>query len=151
MGLFRKSQPALTREQSLAAVPVRNQAVTASEEASGEICITIPRREAWWVKLLSKMFYVPKHKKMSLDELGSYVWELCDGKNSVRAVIEKFRFRYSLNEKEAELSMVAYLKQLAKKGLIGLLLEEQAAALAREASQNDKPTRRRKKRKRGKR
>ena len=70
------------------------------------------------------MFFVPEEKRVGLDEIGSYVWELCDGKNSVRSIVGRFQKKYKLNRKEAELSMLNYLKMLAKKKLIGLMIKE---------------------------
>ena len=121
--MFRK-KPQLTREQSLSAIPIQNQAVEVSRDDTGLISISIPRREAWWVSLLAKVFFVPEEKRVGLDEIGSYVWELCDGKNDVRSIIGQFQKKYRLNRKEAELSMLNYFKMLAKKKLIGLMIKE---------------------------
>ncbi len=120
MPLFRKKQPALTREQSLASMPIRNPNLKYDREEDGTVRIIIPRKETWWVKALSYMFYIPKRRRIALDELGTFVWDLCDGETTVRALIDKFARKYKLNRKEAEVSMVAYLRQLAKKGLIGI-------------------------------
>ena len=118
--LLRKKQPVLTREQSMAAVPIRNPMLTVERDDGDLENLSIPRKEAWWVKLLVRVVYIPKHRRLALDRLGSTVWDLCDGQNTVRTVIDKFSKEYKLNRKEAEISMVTYLKQLAKKGIIGL-------------------------------
>ena len=120
MALFKKQQPVLTREQSLASMPIRNPMLKWEPEDDGTVQILIPRKEGWWVDLLSRMVYVPKRRRIALDELGSYVWDQCDGETTVRSLIDKFARKYKLNRKEAEVSMVSYLKQLAKKGLIGI-------------------------------
>jgi len=117
---FRKKQPVLSREQSMASMPIRNPMLKVETEDDGMVHLSIPRKDAWWIKLLSRVFYVPKRRKLALDELGSYVWGLCDGETTVRSLIDKFCKKYKLNRKEAEVSMVTYLKQLAKKGLIGI-------------------------------
>lgn len=117
---FRKKQPVLSRKQSMASMPIRNPMLKVETDDDGIVHLSIPRKDAWWVKLLSRVFYVPKRRKLALDELGSCVWELCDGETTVRSLIDKFCKKYKLNRKEAEVSMVTYLKQLAKKGLIGI-------------------------------
>jgi len=122
--LFRK-KPKLTREQSLSAIPVRNQAIKVDRDDAGLVSISIPRRKAWWVDALARVFYVPDAKKIGLDEIGSYVWDLCDGTRDVRTVIAEFAKKYKLNRKEAELSMLTYLKQLGKKRLIALMIKEE--------------------------
>ena len=120
MFLFKKKPPPLTRQQSMSAIAVRNPALKCEREEDGTVQLMIPRREAWWVTLLSRVFYVPKRRRVSLDELGTYVWDQCDGETTMRTLIDKFAKKYKLNRKEAEVSMVTYLKQLAKKGLIGI-------------------------------
>jgi len=116
---FRRRKP-LSREQSLASIPVRNQAIEAEETEDGEIRLVIPLRQTWWARLLARAFYVPKTRRVALDEVGSFVWRLCDGKHNVRQIIQALCQRYRLHRKEAEVSVVAYLRQLARKGIIGI-------------------------------
>lgn len=116
---WRRPKP-LSREQSLASVPLRNQAVEAEQTDDGTIRLVIPLRPAWWARWISRVAYVPKTRRIVLDEIGSYVWELCDGKRSVREIIGALSARYKLHRKEAEVSVVAYLRQLARRGLIGI-------------------------------
>ena len=85
----------------------------------GEVMLSVPRRKTWWIKALSRVFYVPSKRTVVLDEIGSRVWALCDGQNTVEYVITTLRRHYKLEHKEAEVSTLTYLKQLAEKGLIG--------------------------------
>jgi len=128
---FRRHKP-LTREQSLASVPLRNEAVEVGRTDAGDVQLSVPRRDTWWVKALARLLYVPKRRRIALDEVGSFVWELCDGRHNVRQIIQALCQRYKLHRKEAEVSVVAYLRQLAKKGLIGIAVqksqEDKAAA-----------------------
>lgn len=123
MRMFGK-KPQLTREQSLSAIPVRNQAVEVTRDEAGLVSISIPRKKTWWVDALAKVFFVPEEKRVGLDEIGSYVWDLCDGRNNVRTIVGEFQKKYKLNRKEAELSMLNYLKILAKRRLVGLMIKE---------------------------
>ena len=95
--LFRKKGPVLTRDQSMAAMPIRNPMLEVETDDEGLVHLSIPRKDKWWVKLLARVVYVPKRRRIALDELGSYVWELCDGKTTVRTVIDKFAKKYKLN------------------------------------------------------
>jgi len=125
LSLFRRRRP-LSREQSLASIPVRNQAIEAEETEDGEVRLVIPLRQTWWARLLAKVFYVPKTRRVALDEVGSFVWGLCDGKHNVRQIIQALCERYRLHRKEAEVSVVAYLRQLARKGIIGIAVLREA-------------------------
>ena len=122
---FRRRKP-LSREQSLASIPVRNQAIEAEETEDGEIRLVIPLRQTWWARLLARAFYVPRTRRVALDEVGSFVWRLCDGNHNVRQIIQALCQRYRLHRKEAEVSVVAYLRQLARKGIIGIAVLREA-------------------------
>ena len=119
MGLFRREK-SLSREESLASVPMHNEAIGVERSDAGEVRLLIPRRESWWVNTLSRFFYVPKNRRITLDEIGSYVWDHCDGKRNVGQIIQALSKRYRLHRKEAEVSVVAYLRTLARKRLIGI-------------------------------
>jgi hypothetical protein len=109
----------------LGSKPIRNQAVNWEKGDDGEVLIRIPRGEyGWRIKLLSKFFYIPKERKISLDEVGSQVWELCDGETRVKDIIDRLRRKYKLNRKEAEISLVTYLRDLGKKGLVGFAVDK---------------------------
>ena len=120
MPLFRKKPPPLPRRELLRAKPVRNERLTCEENSDGEIVLGIPRRKTWWINTLSRVFYVPNRRTVVLDRIGSFLWELCDGQNTVDHVISTIRNEYKLERKEAEVSTLTYLKQLTEKGLIGL-------------------------------
>jgi hypothetical protein len=119
VALFRRPKP-LSREQSLGSIPVRNELIEAEETDDGTVRLTIPRRDDWWVRAAARFFYVPKQRRVTLDEIGSFVWALCDGQHTVRDIIRALAARYKLHRKEAEVSVVAYLRTLAKRRLVAI-------------------------------
>jgi len=120
-----KKQAPLNRAQSLKTVPIKNRLVEETRTDDGTVNLFIPRRETWWIKTLSKVFFIPKGRKIALDELGSAVWEWIDEKNNVEQLITKFAEHFKLSKREAELSMVSYLRMLGKRGLIGIAVVDQ--------------------------
>ena len=58
-----------------------------------------------------------------LDEVGTEVWQMCDGHTSVATMIDRLRDRYKLDRKEAEVSLLSYLKTLGQKRFVGFLVE----------------------------
>lgn len=125
MGWFAtKRSPQISREAMLASRPLRNDAITWERDENGEVCITLMRVQTWKVTLLSKLFYIPDRKRLVLDEVGSGVWEMCDGKTSVETMIRRLSAQYKLNTKESEISLLHYLKQLGQKRLVGFLVEK---------------------------
>ena len=103
--------------------PVRNQLITWERNEQGEVVITIPRQAGWKVRLLTLLFHIPKKKVISLDEIGSEVWVMCDGKNSVERILRSFGQRHKLNPKEAEVSLLSYLRTLGRKQVIGFAVD----------------------------
>jgi len=59
-------------------------------------------------------------RKVELDQLGTQVWNLIDGKNDVLAIIRQFAEMHTLDPREAEISVTLFLRSLGKKGLIGM-------------------------------
>jgi hypothetical protein len=117
--LFRKKTPQLDRRELLKSKPIHNERLEWEKMDDGEVMLSIPRRRSWWINLIARVFYVPTKRTVILDDIGSMVWGLCDGKNTVDVVISALRKEYKLDQKEAEVSTLTYLKQLAEKGLIG--------------------------------
>ena len=50
---FRRRKPELSREQSLASVPLRNTAVREEETDEGFVRLVIPRRDSRWVRCMA--------------------------------------------------------------------------------------------------
>ena len=50
--------------------PARNELLQWERNDKGEAQIKVTRQETWKVRLLSKLFYVPKDRTITLDEVG---------------------------------------------------------------------------------
>jgi len=59
-------------------------------------------------------------KKLQLDELGTSVWDMINGKFSVRQLVERFARTHQLEAREAEVSVAQFIRELGRRGLIGL-------------------------------
>ena len=126
MGIFAtKKQPKLNRSAMLNSRPARNEALAWDKTDDGEVRITVVRQDSWKIRLLSKVFYIPKERKITLDEVGAQVWQMCNGHHTVAQMIEQLSHTYQLNRKEAEVSLLAYLKTLAQKRFVGFLVDGQ--------------------------
>ena len=117
--LKRRKQPRLTKDDLLASRPVLNQAVKWYLNDEQVIQIDIPRRETWWVKVLSKVIYTPDKRTIALDEVGTTVWQMIEQGETVSAMIRQLAKQFKLNRREAEASLIEYLRTLAKKKLVG--------------------------------
>jgi len=123
MGLFRRRKPKLTRQQCLAAIAVRNPLARAKPLKNGQLELELPLEKTRLGKWFSFGSDKPLIRRYQLDALGRDVWEMIDGKRPVRALIEQFAAKHRLNLREAEVSMMAYLRTLASRGIIALAVE----------------------------
>ena len=95
----------------LEVIPCRSEHITAEREGE-TIVLSFPRFKYPW---MSKELHV------KLEEHGTAVWELIDGKRNVREIIEKLADHFQ-NEEGYESRVSAYLSQMQKDGFIKLVI-----------------------------
>ena len=116
-----RRKPNINKKEALAIIPVRNSLVE-WERKENEIVLTVPTRNDALARLVKKMVRnVPDTRQIALDDVGSSVWELCDGKRDINSVVTSISADYKLTRREAEASATMFLQTLAKKNLIGLM------------------------------
>lgn len=120
MKLFRK-QPKPTRQQALAARPVRLVEETLELDDNGGARLKVRLQPARWTGMFLKL--PETAKTFELDEIGLLVWRGCDGKTSVKRLVETVAKTYNVSPREAEVSTFAFLQMLVKKNLIGLAID----------------------------
>jgi hypothetical protein len=126
MSLFRRGpRPRLERKQALAGRPVRNPDLPYQRQENGEVAITLRRRRDLLTRLLSLLFVIPRQKQVVLDDVGADIWELCDGEHTVEELIASIASKYKLEPREAEVSLLNYLRQLGRRRLIGILVTKE--------------------------
>ena len=126
MKVFRKKAPAthLSRMQALEYTPVKSCQISELRLESGEVVIEYPLGVRPWIAAVAKRLGGPQNrkqtKKLQLDALGTSVWDLVDGKRSVRMIIQIFAKSHRLENREAEVSVTSFIRQLGQRGLLGL-------------------------------
>lgn len=122
--LRRNKQPPLTREQVMGSRPLRNSLLTWETNEEGKVVITIPRRQDWLGRIAAACFHVPKTRQLMLDdEVGSAVWQICDGEHTIAHIVDFLCKQYRLTRKEAEVSATEFLRQLGRRRLVGFAVE----------------------------
>ena len=135
-----RAKGALPRGEMLALRPLRNVSVAwePKPEAVG-VQLTVPRRDDKLGQLLGRVFQVPSTKTIELDEFGSAVWEKCDGKHSVEQLVVFTASAYKLNRRQAEVSVVSFMRILAQRRLIGLDKSKSESGGTAHVHRNDRP------------
>jgi len=117
--LFRRPKPSpLDRRQVLRLYPIRNALVRHEQNESGVFTLIVPLQPRGIFGWLSRIFKLPREHRIELDEIGSAVWALCDGRHAVETIVQRLAQQYKLERREVELSLFAFLNTLARRGFI---------------------------------
>jgi hypothetical protein len=97
-------------------VPYISKSITTEKEGELSV-IAFPRfRNPWMQK-----YFTPKNKsaviRIRLEEHGTAVWDLIDGKRSVKEIVETLAGHFN-QEANYEYRITAYLSQLHRQGFI---------------------------------
>lgn len=133
----RQAKAALTREEALAARPLRNPAITWEEQDNGRVLLIVPLEQKAWLRLLRLLVRIPTEKKVELDELGSDVWRWSDGEATVDDLVARLSQKHKLHRREAETSLTQFLQTLAQRRFMGFAVkvdEERAKELGAEVA-----------------
>lgn len=121
-GWVKAKPPVINREQSLTGVPMVNEGVHAQPRDDDvqrlELVIRL-RRDGGF---LSRFMPPTLERKVKLDDLGTFVFGLIDGRRTVREIVEAFLARYRVNRREAELSTVEFIRSLAQRQAISIVI-----------------------------
>ncbi len=123
---FRKANvPApVERSEALQCRPVKHPRVTEEMRASGVVLVSYPLQTRPWIAGIARRLgqgpEKPVIKKLQLDEMGSAVWRMIDGRHTVARMIREFADTYQLHPQEAEVSVTLFIRELGKRGIIGL-------------------------------
>ena len=115
----------INRKQALAHKPVKSRHVTETRLETGVVLLEYPLAVRPLVAAVARRLGKSQEdlvqiKKLQLDVLGTSVWDLVDGNRSVRRVIEIFAETHRLDKREAEVSVTQFIRELGKRGLLGL-------------------------------
>ena len=126
MKVFRKKSRTshLSRKEALEYTPVQSRQISEVRLETGEVIIEYPLIVSPWIAAVANRFGglqdQKQTKKLQLDAMGTSVWDLVDGKRSVRMIIQIFAKTHRLENREAEVSVTSFLRQLGQRGLLGL-------------------------------
>ncbi|OEU65292.1 MAG: hypothetical protein BA863_08570 [Desulfovibrio sp. S3730MH75] len=113
----------MTRGEALACKPVKNLDIKEARTERNKIVLAYPLRMKPIFSDVAKKYGLwkdgrPPMKRLELDDMGSLVWDMIDGKTSVKKIAASFAEKYDVLPREAEVATAAFLKDLGKRGLI---------------------------------
>jgi len=114
----------LSRTDALCCIPIRNPMVVESRMDSGEMLLSYTETlKPWFAGILRRMnkaSEIRRTRKLQLDILGTGVWDLVDGKSTVMEIINSFAGIHQLYHKEAEVSVIQFLRELGRREIVGM-------------------------------
>lgn len=116
-------RPGPSRDEALAAAPVRSLSITETATDEG-IVLGYPATVTPWFGALAMRLGLwdgrPMMRRLRLDDMGCTVWSWIDGRRDVRTLAAMLAERYTLHPREAEASMTVFLRELGRRGIIAL-------------------------------
>lgn len=120
----KKQPPAFSRQEALKRVPLKNPLVREARLESGVVLLTYPQQLRPFMAALSRRIGgsagANPERKLELDDLGTQVWDMIDNRRSVERLVRRFAERHQLPPREAEVSVTQFLRELGRRGIIGL-------------------------------
>jgi hypothetical protein len=106
----------------LTARPVRNEAARCERRRPSETVVRVPLRKRWFMRApFTWLLPLSRERVVSLDALGTEVWDRCDGRHTTRQIINDFAKHHHLSFHEARVSICQYLQQLMERRLVVLV------------------------------
>ena len=112
----------LNRDTALSARPEKVPPTHTEERENGGMVVTVKlarRRLFRWLGAEGEV-----ESNFGLDPLGREIYEACDGKSTVTAIIRRFARSRHLSLPEAEIAVTTFLKTLMTKGLVVMAIEK---------------------------
>jgi len=126
MRIFKqRKQNRVDRRLALEGVPVVHSAVSLETMEGGTLRVSMTLRRG--SGFFERMRPLETRKSYELDEFGTFVIGLFDGKRTVLDVVNAFEKRFRLSRREVELSVVAFVKLLMQRNVISVVLPESAS------------------------
>ena len=111
--------PRISRQDALRVYPTRNPNLEwEMDQEEGVVAARLKRPHDLRSRVVGGFLMLPDARTLKLDEVGTFVWDLCDGKHTVADIVGKMAEQYKLSRREVEVSLTEFLRMLAKRGMI---------------------------------
>ncbi|ASJ15334.1 PqqD family protein [Thermococcus radiotolerans] len=101
-------------EEYMNLVPVRNEKVEL-KKIEGKYYLLIPMESK--LDFLARKLH-GEHRRIELDEIGAYTWELCDGRRTVKEIGKALKARFGDEVEPLYERLITFLFELGKRYLV---------------------------------
>ncbi|WP_102401622.1 PqqD family protein [Haloimpatiens massiliensis] len=89
-------------------------------EKNGEIITLIIKREKYIDKIMHKIFKTPKVIRIELDQIGTFVWENCDGIKNINDISKQMKSHFGQKIEPVLERLITYIRTLKNNNFIEL-------------------------------
>lgn len=115
---------AVPQKNTAAIVKYKNQNPHGDPQTADVVTIIVKNiRPAYLVPPVSWFVPYKPQREITLDKLGTYLWNLCDGKKNVEQIVDEFKAHYDLTFHEAKTCVTDYLKKLIQRGILAVVID----------------------------
>ena len=100
--------------------PIRNDRVECDRLNSDALKLYLPYDKTALMKMLGRFIDIPDERSFKFNPMGTMVWELCDGRNSVQDIKDIMVQRTRGNDKDMEKRLLKFLNRLMRNDLVTL-------------------------------
>ncbi|MAE64339.1 MAG: hypothetical protein CMJ18_08705 [Phycisphaeraceae bacterium] len=117
-------KPAISRQQSFEARPFAVEVLAREPLENGGARLTVPMRPRGYQKWLLR---IPEgaSRRIDLDAVGAEVFDMCDGRTSVKQIARRFAGKHHVDTHEAGLAVATFIRMMMRKGLVSLAVERE--------------------------
>lgn len=73
------------------------------------------------VGVVAKWMKAPSQRTVELEEIGSLVWQCCDGQHSFETIAKKLRDRFRMTRLESESALAEFVRMLQARNLVAVV------------------------------
>lgn len=85
---------------------------------TGILKLYVAYKKSYLVEMISRFIDIPDERTFRFNPLGTMVWELCDGKNTVEDIKNAIMKRSKGDEKDIERRLIKFITKLSSNDLI---------------------------------
>ena len=109
----------VTKEEFFSLKPIQSTFITVLKEKEDGLLLKVNIAQFKKKSIRRRLIPSPNYRKIQLDKLGKFTFDLCNGNNTVKHIIRKFQETFKLTLTETETAVTKYLTLLNARHLIG--------------------------------
>ena len=117
---YQGSRAKIPYKKLLQAKPKKSENVEWDGKDPETLKLYVPYKKTYIIKLLSRFMEIPDERTFRFNQMGTMVWDLCDGTNTIEEIKLAIMKRSKGDEKDIERRLIKFINKLSVNELITL-------------------------------